>query len=85
MSEELRATHRADLHQVLAYAALYEADEVTATLAYPLRAETWASLRERGDDAAQADLLHGGRRVRVEVRGFPFGGLDEIGRTLRAP
>ena len=73
-AEESREQHRADLHQVLAYAALYDAEEVTATLVYPLRPETWRALRERGRDVSRAQLLHGGRRVSVELRGMAFGG-----------
>jgi 5-methylcytosine-specific restriction endonuclease McrBC regulatory subunit McrC len=72
-SEETRESHRADLHQVLAYAALFDADVVTATLVYPLRRPTWEALRLRGRDIARANLLHGGRNVRLELRGLPFG------------
>ncbi len=39
-AEETREQHRADLHQVLAYAALYDFEEVTTTLVYPLRPES---------------------------------------------
>lgn len=81
MADELRGNHRADLHQILAYASLYEAESVTATLAYPLRIDTWEALRENGQSVASADLLHGGRTVRLEVCGFPFGGLAEVGRA----
>jgi hypothetical protein len=73
-SDEIRASHRADLHQVLAYAAIFDADEVTASLVYPLRYETWRSLDQRGKTSSVAELLHGGRRVRLELRGLPFGG-----------
>src|SRR6266581_5806636 len=41
-------SHRADLHQVLAYTSLFEADEITATLAYPLRQDTWMALKAAG-------------------------------------
>ena len=71
--KETREAHRADLHQILAYASLYEADEVTATLVYPLRLSTYVALRERHRDRSFAELLHGGRRVRLELRGLPFG------------
>jgi 5-methylcytosine-specific restriction endonuclease McrBC regulatory subunit McrC len=71
--EETREAHRADLHQILAYASLYEAEEVTATLVYPLRRSTYTALRERHHDRSFAELLHGGRRVRLELRGLPFG------------
>lgn len=71
--EETREAHRADIHQILAYASLYEAEEVTATLVYPLRRSTYIALRERHRDRSFAELLHGGRRVRLELRGLPFG------------
>jgi hypothetical protein len=71
--EEERAAHRADLHQVLAYASLYEAEEITATLVYPLRYSTYIMLRERHHDRSFAELFHGGRRVNLELRGLPFG------------
>jgi 5-methylcytosine-specific restriction endonuclease McrBC regulatory subunit McrC len=72
-SEEIRHAHRADVHQVLAYASLYDADEVTATLVYPLRRSTWESLRERQRDSAYAELYRGNRSVRLELKGLPFG------------
>lgn len=73
-TEETRERHRADLHQALAYASLYDAEEITAELVYPLRPATWAALRERGRDVSRADLLHGGRTVGVRLRGVAFGG-----------
>jgi hypothetical protein len=72
-AEETRAAHRADLHQVLAYASLYEADEITASLVYPLRRETYEALAARGCDRSVAELVRGGRRVVLELRGRPFG------------
>jgi hypothetical protein len=72
-ADEQREAHRADLHQVLAYASLYDAEEITATLVYPLRLDTWQALSRRGRDFSRAALLHGGRRVMLELRGLPFG------------
>src|SRR5215469_10243956 len=43
-ADEEREAHRADLHQVLAYASLYDADDITATLVYPIRLRTWETL-----------------------------------------
>ena len=78
LANEIRDAHRADVHQVLAYASLYDAEDVTATLVYPLRQSTWEALKDRGRDHARADLYHGSRRVRLELRGMPFGNaLDE--------
>ncbi len=73
--DEMREAHRADVHQILAYASLFEAEEVIATLVYPLRQATFDSLHSRGRDRSFAELFHGGRHVRIELRGLPFGGL----------
>ena len=73
MADEIRDRHRADLHQVLAYSALFDAPEITATLAYPLRRDTWASLHARGLDRSSADLYQGSRHVTLELWGLPFG------------
>jgi 5-methylcytosine-specific restriction endonuclease McrBC regulatory subunit McrC len=72
VAEQLRESHRADVHQILAYSALFDAPEITATLAYPLRRRTWLSLRERGVDRAVADVYNGSRHVRLELWGIPF-------------
>ncbi len=72
-TDEARERHRADLHQVLAYASLFEADRVRATLMYPLRVGTYRALAERGRDRSLAELSYGGRLVEVELRGMPFG------------
>lgn len=72
-AEETREAHRADLHQVLAYAALFDADEVVATLVYPLRAETYAALCRQGRDVSSAEWVLGGRLLRLELLGLPFG------------
>lgn len=73
-TDDAREAHRADIHQVLAYAGLFAAESVRATLVYPLRARTYEALRDRGRDLASADLVHGARRIRLELRGVPFGG-----------
>jgi hypothetical protein len=41
--------------------------------AYPLRRSTFEALARRGRDRSVAHLLHGARRVRLELRGVPFG------------
>ena len=72
-SEEERAAHRADVHQALAYAALFEAEAVTTVLVYPLRVETWQRLWETKRTVMIGDLGGGGRRVRLALAGLPFG------------
>lgn len=74
-ADEARERHRADVHQVLAYASLFEATSVKATLMYPLRQSTFEALAERGRDRSTAELSYGGRRVELELRGLPFGRL----------
>jgi len=73
LTTEIRDAHRADVHQVLAYASLYDADEVKASLVYPLRQSTWEGLHERRRDVARAELFHGSRRIELELVGLPFG------------
>jgi 5-methylcytosine-specific restriction endonuclease McrBC regulatory subunit McrC len=73
MGEEIRESHRADLHQALAYASLFDANEITTTLAYPLRRSTWSALKTRGLDRSAADVYHGARHITLELWGLPFG------------
>jgi hypothetical protein len=77
-TEDAREAHRADIHQVLAYAALYSGEEVKASLIYPLRRSTYEALAQRGRDRSVAHLLHGARCVRLELRGVPFGGRERL-------
>ncbi len=72
-AEDAREAHRADIHQILAYASLFDAPEVRAVLVYPLRERTWRILRDRGRDVSVAELFTGRRHVRLELRGLPFG------------
>jgi 5-methylcytosine-specific restriction endonuclease McrBC regulatory subunit McrC len=73
--DEERSAHRSDVHQVLAYAGLFDAEQITATLVYPLRRDTYLALAERGQDRSIASLYHGNREVSLELRGLPFGSL----------
>ena len=73
--DEERSSHRSDVHQVLAYAGLFDAEHVTATLVYPLRRDTYLALVERGQDRSIATLYHGNRELSLELRGLPFGTL----------
>ena len=74
-SEELREAHRADLHQVLAYASFFDAEETTACLVYPIRQATWEALRAKHQDVWRAEIATRGRNIRLELRGLPFGSL----------
>jgi len=73
LTKSVRESHRADIHQILAYAGLYESKNITASLIYPLRKSTWENLKTRHRDVAVAELVAGGRQIRLELRGIPFG------------
>ena len=72
-TEDEQAAHRADLHQALAYAALFDAEAVTTVLVYPLRAATWRALADERRAALLADVATGGRPLRLALAGLPFG------------
>jgi hypothetical protein len=72
-TEDAREAHRADVHQILACASLFDGPEVRAILVCPLREDTWRNLCERGRDVSVAELFSGQRRVQLELRGMPFG------------
>lgn len=73
VQKDERTAHRSDVHQVLAYAGLFDAEHVRATLVYPLRRDTYLALAARGQDRSIATLYHGNREVSLELRGLPFG------------
>src|SRR5262249_16200037 len=72
-TDDTREAHRADIHQILAYASLFEASDIRAILVYPLRERTWRILRDRSRDVSVAEVFAGARSVRLELRGLPFG------------
>ncbi|MFB3787363.1 MAG: hypothetical protein ACE15F_13445 [bacterium] len=72
MGEDLREQHRHDVHQVLAYAALFETAPITAMLVYPMQETTWERLSRRGRALAQAELNHHGRTLTLALAGLPL-------------
>jgi hypothetical protein len=69
LTAQVRESHRADLHQALAYAALANVDQVDTVLAYPLPPHDDG----RDPPSAVATLTAGRRRVRLHLAGLPFG------------
>ena len=68
MSDSVRESHRADMHQALAYALLADLPQVDTILLYP----HWQGTKE--SEFATADLPSAGRkRVRVVLGSIPFG------------
>jgi len=80
LSDEVRAEHRADLHQALAYAALVDVPVVDALLLYPRVSE------DRLSAPTVATVTSGRRRVRLILASVPFGyrSPDERERSIRA-
>ncbi|MEZ5660908.1 MAG: hypothetical protein R3E83_21065 [Burkholderiaceae bacterium] len=73
-ADEVKASMRADIHQVLAYAAVAPRARVTrATLFYPVRLEMFDALTLRGQDRVVAMIPVGIGEVRLEMRAAPFG------------
>jgi hypothetical protein len=67
LSDDVRAEHRADLHQALAYAALADAPLVDTLLLYP------RILEENRSAPTVATVTTGRRRVRLILASVPFG------------
>lgn len=80
ISDEVRADHRADLHQALAYASLADVPQVDTLLAYP-QVGTGEHLL-----ATVATVTSGRRRVRLVLAAVPFGyrSHDHKERCLRS-
>ncbi len=67
LGDDLRDSHRADLHQVLAYGLLSGVEEVSTVLLYP-------EFQGRGHSPiSTAELATGKRNVRLMLGALPFG------------
>lgn len=69
-----RESHRHDVHQVLAYAALHGAPRVTSVLAYPCTPEEGEELAGRGRLVRRARVATGSRDLELMLVGVPLGG-----------
>jgi len=67
LSDDVRAAHRADLHQALAYANLDSVDRVDTMLVYPV------SSAAASRPPAVATVAAGQRRVRLHLAALPYG------------
>ena len=70
--DELHAEHRHDVHQVLAYAALYEANTISAALVYPMRLHQWERLARVDQAIISASLTQAGRQLDLKLIGVPI-------------
>lgn len=74
LQEHIRDSMRADIHQVLAYAATVDSSQpVKATLFYPVSAELFAFLRQTQRVSSNAAIAAGKRTVTLSLRAAPFG------------
>jgi hypothetical protein len=85
LEEEIRAGHRQDLHQILAYSALFDKPRITACLVYPSREETWKSLKARNRLSHHASIHAGSRRIDLVLTTFPMSGTPEEIITALGP
>ena len=83
LEEELRAQHRNDLLQVLAYANLARTQRVIVCLVYPCSPQSWSSFRARGRLIHRAELSAGARAVHLWLTAVPMvPDLDAIAAGL---
>jgi hypothetical protein len=83
--EALRERHRADVHQVLAYASLEAAPRTTACLVYPTSPEGWTSLVERSRETMRATIRSDGRVVELVLLAVCLDGdADALARRVEA-
>jgi hypothetical protein len=73
LPQDLRESHRADLHQALAYAMLSESRCVDTFLVYPSLVGSGGDLRTTEPLSALAELVAGERHVRLGLGSIPFG------------
>ncbi len=72
LEEELREEHRHDVHQILAYAALFDAPRIVSVLVYPMYLGTWSKLSETGRTVTRAILPGVERQVEIALAGVPL-------------
>ena len=75
-TEDAKESLRADVHQVLAYAAVCgDVANVTATLVYPVSAGLYDELNSRSQHIVSASIPVGTRVKQLRLRALPFSGL----------
>ncbi len=72
LGETLKVEHRHDFHQVLAYAALFDAPRIVSVLVYPMFLRTWQSLAKRGQTVTRAYFPGKIRQLEVALIGIPL-------------
>jgi McrBC 5-methylcytosine restriction system component len=73
-ADDARDSMRADIHQVLAYAAACgSADTIGATLVYPVRRELLEELQARRRAVSEVLIPVGSRQIKLRIRALAFG------------
>jgi hypothetical protein len=89
LEEDIRARHRDDLLQVLAYSTLSESKVIVACLVYPCTVDTWATLRKQAMVSHRAAVYAGKRKIDLLMVAVPMSDqigeiVDELGFALAA-
>jgi hypothetical protein len=85
LSENMKIEHRHDLHQVMAYASLYDASRVVSLLVYPIFQGSWMKLADSGKEISRAYLPVESKQIEVGLIGIPLGlpigvGLENLSK-----
>jgi 5-methylcytosine-specific restriction endonuclease McrBC regulatory subunit McrC len=72
LSHELQEEHRHDLHQVLAYASLYNKPRIVSILAYPLTDDTYTRLSNRSRLLNRAHISIENKTLEIGIFGLPL-------------
>ena len=72
LSHELQEEHRHDLHQVLAYASLFNKPRIVSLLAYPLTDETFTKLTQRSRILNRAHITVENKILELGIFGVPL-------------
>lgn len=70
--EMFRDEHRHDMHQVLAYASMYQTPKVSVALVYPTSLLNWERLSEQGRDICLGKLEGPGRAINLAIIVVPI-------------
>ncbi len=85
MPNEQRERHLADIHQVLAYAGVFEAKRVVACLLYPCSVERFARLERDGAVVRRARVATFPRHLEFAVAALPMSGeVEGAARGLKS-
>ena len=75
-SDDTKESLRADIHQVLAYASVFESSvKTTATIVYPVTQTLYDELKVLSQDIVAAKIPVGTRLKELRLQAMPFSGV----------